>query len=255
MDICLHTNSELELGKDEPGFHAAFKEQSSSASHMTAAKVMDVIPRQPECAGEAADAVSACTQVNMEDALPLWKLPRAKCPDIWARLPRHIWLKSWSNIEEPVVPLDQNLYGHLLAGLVWEKDHKAPNWECLFVHRQHGLFMSVFVDDTEMAGKNQNLDPTWKKMIKRAHLGEPTSFFDHVYFGCSQRECKPNEGMVDEYKKMFESRISEEATETWPWIGENGANVTSWSCDMEGHAKKCAARYCEWANKTTKQLF
>ena len=47
---------------------AAFTEQGSSASHMTAAKIMDIISRLPGCAGQAADAVSAVTQVKMEDA-------------------------------------------------------------------------------------------------------------------------------------------------------------------------------------------
>ena len=28
-------------------------------------------------------------------------------------------------------------------------------------------------------------------------------------------------------------------------------NISSWSYDMEGHAKKCMERYCELANKTT----
>ena len=31
--------------------------------------------------------------------------------------------------------------------------------------------------------------------------------------------------------------------------------ISSWSCDMEGHAKKCVERYCELANKTTRQLY
>ena len=30
--------------------------------------------------------------------------------------------------------------------------------------------------------------------------------------------------------------------------------ISSWSCDMEGHAQKCVERYCELANKTTEQL-
>ena len=30
--------------------------------------------------------------------------------------------------------------------------------------------------------------------------------------------------------------------------------VSSWSYDVEGHAKKCVERYCELANKTTQQL-
>ena len=43
----------------------------------------------------------------------------------------------------PVVP-ERNLYGHPLAGLLWERQfeevllglgwEKVPNWECLFVH-------------------------------------------------------------------------------------------------------------------------
>ena len=33
-----------------------------------------------------------------------------------------------------------------------------------------------------------------------------------------------------------------------------GANISSWSYDMEGHAKKCVERNCELANKTTQQL-
>ena len=40
---------------------------------MTAAKVMDVIARLSECTGQAADAVSAYTQVKMEDAPKLQK--------------------------------------------------------------------------------------------------------------------------------------------------------------------------------------
>ena len=31
-------------------------------------------------------------------------------------------------------------------------------------------------------------------------LEEPTSFLDHVYMGCIQRECKPNEIIIEEYR-------------------------------------------------------
>ena len=41
---------------------------------MKAAKVMDVIARPPGCAGQAADAVSAYTQVKMEHAPVLLKI-------------------------------------------------------------------------------------------------------------------------------------------------------------------------------------
>ena len=52
---------------------------------------------------------------------------------------------------------------------------------------------------------------------------------------------------------MFESRISAVRTEKLPY-SEN-LRISSWSYDMEGHAKKCVERYCELANKTTQQLF
>ena len=79
MNVCHLKNSELEppfqkckgrvvlLGdfvKDDSGSHAAITAQVSSASQMTGAKVMDIKSRLPGCAGQAADAVSANTQVK-----------------------------------------------------------------------------------------------------------------------------------------------------------------------------------------------
>ena len=136
MDICHLKNAELEakhqkyngrvvlrgdIVKDDSGSYAVFTEQGSSASQMTAAKIMDMISRLPGCDGQAADAVSAYTQVKMEDAHNLFQIPKSECPDIWIRLPRHKWPKSWSRMENPVVLLERNLYGHPLAGLLWER--------------------------------------------------------------------------------------------------------------------------------------
>ena len=160
---------------------------------MTAAKIMDIISRLPGCDGQAADAVSAKTQVKMEDAHKLLKIPKSECPDIWIRLPRHKWPKSWSSMEDPVVLLERNLYGHPLAGLLWERQfekillkhgwEKIPNWECLFVHREKGLFLSVYVDDIKLAGKKHNIDPMWKVLNKEVDLGEPTSFLGSCILG------------------------------------------------------------------------
>ena len=57
-----------DVAKDDSGSFAVFTEQGSSASHMTAAKVLDVKSRLPGGAGQASDAVSVYTQVKMEDA-------------------------------------------------------------------------------------------------------------------------------------------------------------------------------------------
>ena len=88
MDICHLKNAELEAKhqkyngrvvlrgdtvKNHSGSYAVFTEQGSSASQMTAAKIMDIISRLPGCDRQAADAVSAHTQVKMEDAPKYWK--------------------------------------------------------------------------------------------------------------------------------------------------------------------------------------
>ena len=78
--------------KDDSDSHAVFTEQGSSASQITAAKIMDIISRLPACAGQAADAVSAYTQVKMEEAPKLLKIPKSECPDTGIRLPRGITL-------------------------------------------------------------------------------------------------------------------------------------------------------------------
>ena len=109
------------------------------------------------------------------------------------------------------------------------------------------------MDDINLAGKEQNIDPMWKLFNKEVNLGEPTSSFDHVYLGCTQRQCLISKNTVDNYRTMFESRISAGRAEKLPY-SEN-LRISSWSYDMEGHAKKCVERYCELANKTTQQLY
>ena len=59
--------------------------------------------------------------------------------------------------------------------------------------------------------------------------------------------------IVDNYRAMFESRISAGRIEKLPY-SEN-FRISSWSYDMEGHAQKCVERFCESANKTTQQLY
>ena len=86
------------------------------------AKVMDVMSRLPGCAGQAADAISAYTQVKMEDASTSLKIPKV-------RMSRYLFSSTKAQMakimlqykKDPVVPLERNLYGHLLAGLLWER--------------------------------------------------------------------------------------------------------------------------------------
>ena len=94
--------------------------------------------------------------------------------------------------------------------------------------------------------------PRCGKYSTKKWLEEPTSFLDHVYLWCTQRQCEISKDIVDKYRIMFESRISAGATEK-SRRSEN-LRVSLWSYGMEGHAKKYVERFCESANKTTQQL-
>ena len=180
-----------DIVKDDSGSHAVFTEQSSSASQMTAAKVkMDGIARLLDCAGQAADAVSAYTQTKMEEASRLIKIPKTECPDFLDQLsttqngPNH-GPKSWSDIEDSVVPLERNLYGHPLAGLLWERQFRGsfagawmgtreqvPNWECLFRSSK----TRIILDDFKLAVKKKNMAPMWKKFMNMLILTNQLHF-------------------------------------------------------------------------------
>ena len=98
-----------------------------------------------------------------------------------------------------------------------------------------------------MVRKERNIDPMWKVINKEVDLGEPTSFLDHVYLGCTHR-VKISKDIVDSYRTRFESRISARATEKLP-CSENLC-ISSWSYDMESYAQKVIG-----TNKTTQQFY
>ena len=66
---------------------------------------------------------------------------------------------------------------------------------------------------------------------------DPTLFFDHVNLGCTQRQCEISKDIVDNYRTMFESRISDVGLEKLP--SPQNLRISSWSYDMAGHAKMC----------------
>ena len=128
------------------------------------------------------------------------KIPKSECPDIWIRLPRHKWPKLWSSMEDPVVPLEQNLYGHLLAGLLWERQfekiqlkhdwEKIPNWECLFVHREKSSFLSVQVDDIKNCLKRNKILIRCENYSVKKSIWENPSSLEHIHLGNTQRQCQ-----------------------------------------------------------------
>ena len=199
-----------EIVKDESGFMAVFSEQGTSASHLSAGKFLDALARMPGMAGQDADAVGAYCQV---DLLKFALRTGVKITETWVSLPLHQQPASWKKFRNPVCPMRRALYGHPQAGLFWELFchdalvsegfEKVRGWECLYIHHEKGLLLSVYVDDFKMAGVKENLAPMWKALRKRLTLDEPTDMDDGVYLGCTQKEITPSEKDIQDSLAMF----------------------------------------------------
>ena len=129
-------------------------------------------------------------KLKMEDAHTLLKFHKSECPDIWIRLPRHKFPKSWSSMEDPVVLLERNLYGHALAGLLWERQLWENSKLGMSLCTSWKRIVLICVCGWHKIGWKENIDLMWKLLNKEVHLGEPTSFLEHVYLGCTQRQCE-----------------------------------------------------------------
>ena len=166
---------------------------------------MDIISRLPGCAGQAADAVSAYTLVKMEDAPKLLKIPKSVSrhldPSITTQMAK-IMVQYGRPSRSSSAKSVRSSFGRTVMrnSNCSTVGRRVSNWECLFVHLEKGLFLSVFVDDIKLAGKKRNMDPMWKVPNKEVDLGEPTSFLDHVYLGCTQRKCEISKDIVDNYR-------------------------------------------------------
>ena len=92
--------------------------------------------------------------------------------------------------------------------------------------------------------------------MKHVELDEPASFLDHVYLGCTQRECKPNEDIFDEFRREGSNYVFLlEQLKNYRGGKSLTQKTVAWCCDMEGHARKCVERYGELANKKVEQLY
>ena len=186
IDICHLKNAELEpnfqkykgrvvlrgdIVKDDSGAYAVFTELGSSASQMTAAKVTDVIARLTDCDGQAAGAVSAYTQVKMEDAPRLHSIPKWECPDVWIRPPRNkchgLTVKiQWFLSNE--ICMDTQL-----SGFLWERQFEKVLLE-LGWRKSTKVGMSVCSSKTRiiLIGLRGWHKIGWKEAEKGSHVEE-----------------------------------------------------------------------------------
>ena len=141
-------------------------------------KFMDAISRLPIFSGQAAVTRFACTQVRMEDAPKSLKIPKSECLDIWIHPPRHKWLKSWSSVEDPVVPLERNLHGHprtVMGKAIGESSDRtrlgnSSELRTLVRTPRRRIFLSVHVNEIKV---KQNIDVMWIEIM--TDIGQRTS--------------------------------------------------------------------------------
>ena len=127
---------------------------------------------------------------------------------------------SFLHMETPVCPLKRNLYGHKLAGFLWQKYaahiiinelgfEKLMSWECLYFHRGKKLFLSVYVDDLKMAGISASIKPMWGLMQVHMKLEPPKKMWENQYLGCAQKPLEPAEEDIEKMGAAFENFLVE----------------------------------------------
>ena len=145
--------------KDVEGLAAVFAELSSSATMMSASKLLDVVAMLPGNAGEQSDAKQAYTQARFGHG-------QHNPVDTWVRRPKDRWPQNWhGRYNDPVVPLRLALHGHPMSGAFWEWHCREallsvgftplPGWECVYMHKDIKLVLAVSVDDFKLSGAKE----------------------------------------------------------------------------------------------------
>ena len=134
----------------------------------------------------------------------------------------------------------------------WEK---VPNWECMFVHRKQGLFLS------EMCGLHQH---GWKEAENGSHVEEieekmrmltnPHHFLTMSIWDVLSVYANRMKQLLNSMRRCLSHEFSAGPTEKSMGWENFHAQTVAWSYDMEGHAQKCVERYCELANMKVEQL-
>ena len=192
-----------------------FAEQGSFASQIIVAKLTDVIARLPGCDGQTVDAesglysgkIGGCSKngskfinrivqmfgyvlhdKNGQNVWQTWKIPWHLTKFVWSSI-------SWCAVGDNSKKLQMNLDG---------RKYRIGN-ACSFIGNkcyscQHMWMTSKLLERCRIwvqCGKDD----------EHVDIHEPTTCLDHVYLRCTQREWKPNETIIEQYTKMFESRI------------------------------------------------
>ena len=244
---------------DEHGLAAEFPDQGSGASFLSASKLCDAVAMLPGNRGEQSDAPSAYTQAKLGTGM------KGRYETTWVELPPSQWPQKWhdAGVKRPCCPLRLSLYGHPMSGKYWENHftqrvikagfRKMMGWECLFVHDDLKLILSVYVDDFKLVGTSGNLQAGWKSLTDQGlELDPPDPLGD--YLGCGQF---PIIVSPQEAQRRLE-HIHPVAEESWakqpPDEVKKGKPVRAVRYDMFGFFQQCIDVYCEYAKTDRSKL-
>ena len=214
MDICHLKNAELEAKhpkykgrvvlrgdtvKDDSGSSAVFTEQGSSASQMTAAKVMGI---HIQIARVRRTSSWCSIWLN---APKLLKIPKSDVQtfgfvyhDTNGQNHGPVWKTQSFLLSEicTVIPWQDCCRKGNLRKSYWNMDgRRFPSGNaCSYAVKKGYSYLCMWMT-SKLAGKRQNIDPMWKVLHKEVDLGEPTFFLDNVYLGCTQRQCEISKDM------------------------------------------------------------
>ena len=256
-----------DIVKDDSGSYAVFTEQVSSASQMTAAKVMDVIARLPDRDGQAVDAVFAYTQsqtgrrskiAQSSDVRVSRKMDKSSTTQTANILVKH-WRSSGSSWTKFVrTPTCWPHVGRTAAG----RKRKTLSIRSSVVHlwRQWSGDQNYYQRQTSDC-ETRVPDPqsrvwlvVWQDQfgpkIQIRYVDTKNQLADMLTKGSFSR---------DEWGHLFRLLnimkfliISVGATQKLLGLEKSHAKTVAWSYDVEGHAKKCVWK--DLANWPLKQL-
>ena len=259
MDICHLKNSELEpkfqkykgrvvlrgdMVKDESGFYAVFTEQGSSASQMTAAKVMDVAGRLADCAGQAGRR-----SVSVHPGQNGGRFVIVETSKV--RMSRYLDTSTETQMAEIMVILQAGLFWERQSGKRMGKSSDFGNADSSTERKDYSCLCLWTISKWQERNNiwTQRGGYLWKTFIWENQHHSLTIFICVLLKNVEkQRYC----GQQQEF--VWIQDVSWRGAEKLHHSEKSEADISSWSYDMEGHAMKCVQTCCELANKTTPQL-
>ena len=224
---------------------------------------MDMKSWLPGCSGQAADAVSAKTQVKIEDAPKLLKIPKSECPDIWIRLPKHKMAQIIVQYGRPVrssrATSAWSSFGRTIMGKAfWESSikirlGKSSKLRLLFRYPRKRTILIGVCGRYKTGWKETKHWPNVEGIDEASRFWSTNIIPWPCLFGLYSTRMSKKQGYCRQLQKYVRIKELKKSYLKPEAPGKPNANISSWSCDMEGHAKKCVERYCELANKTTQQ--